>query len=198
MMMIPNTWIGLFAAMTLMVVHAAPAPAADEVIQMIHAQSLSEMKHDAAIEASAVVPMLRLGKDGLPRGGGVAGQVAAASNSNNHNLAGVHNNRFNPINLVPVPPTRQQRQDTGHRHDDGNVVAMDDLGRIKHFDLPVTVQDVVPSSAPAIATVSPWMAVAPPHDGRKHVLGMEDNGLLQTLHVPVTASNSAPAPTSMI
>lgn len=196
-MMIPSTWIGLFAAMTMMV-HAAPAPAADEVIQMIHAQSLSEMKHD--VESSAVVPMLRLGKDGLPRGG-VAGQVAAASNKD-HNLAGVHNNRFNPINLVPVPPTRQQRQDTGHRHDDGNVVAMDDLGRIKHFDLPVTVQeDVVPaaaSSAPAVATVSPWMKVAPPHDGRKHVLGMEDNGLLQTLHVPVTASNSAPAPTSMI
>lgn len=181
--MIPSTWIGLFAVMTMMV-QAAPAPAADEVVQMIHAQSFSEMKHDPATQ-SAVVPMLRLGKDGLPRG-----QVAAAN---------LHNSHFNPINLVPVPPTRQQRQDAGRHFDNGNVIAMDDLGRIRQFDLPMTEHQVLPSasSAPS-AIVSPWMAVAPPHDGRKHVLGMEDNGLLQTLHVPVTASNSAPAPTSMI
>ncbi|KAI7885081.1 hypothetical protein K492DRAFT_24843 [Lichtheimia hyalospora FSU 10163] len=190
MMMIPATWMGVFAVMTMMV-HGAPAPAAEEVVQMIHAQSLSEMKHNAAAEASAVVPMLRLGMDGLPRG-----HISAASN--NHHLAGVSNSHFNPINLVPIPPSRQHRQDTGHRHDNGNVIAMDDSGRLKHFDLPVTAQAVVPSASSAPATVSPWMAVDPPHNGRKHVLGMEDNGLLQTLHVPLTVSNSAPAPTSMI
>ncbi|KAG2226347.1 hypothetical protein INT45_006019 [Circinella minor] len=171
-------------ALSFIVVQAVPIQ--NEMENMIHAQSYSELKHDT------FVPMQRLGQDHLP----------VRKYEQGHKEVSAAEMPFRPIMVVPLPAsvTEQQQQEQGQRVSasasinnngkmmdskmnnddammqvptnnninkniyDNKVVGMDDQGKIQTVQLPATIHmpmaSASASSLPISASTSP-SSVAP-------------------------------------
>ncbi|KAI9490796.1 hypothetical protein BDB00DRAFT_940742 [Zychaea mexicana] len=109
-------------ALTLSFVVAQAAPIQNEVAGLIHAQSFSELKHEA------FVPMQKLGQNGMPVKNKNPAPVVAATAED----AAAEDHRVISAAAIDMPfrPIMVNRK---------NLVGMDDMGKVQTLAVPMTV-----------------------------------------------------------
>ncbi|KAI7860475.1 hypothetical protein BDC45DRAFT_494512 [Circinella umbellata] len=139
---------------------AQAVPIQNEMENMIHAQSYSELKHDA------FVPMQRLGQDHLP---------ISTKYEQGHKEISAAEMPFRPIMVVPLPASVTEQQQQGQRV--SASASINNNGKM--MDSKMNEDDDAMMRVPTNNNINKNI-----YDNK--IVGMDDQGKIQTVQLPAT------------